>query len=168
MATARKLLTLKIWKQNNPEKVRLQRRKNYLKNREKFLERSRKRRLSNSEEISEYLKKYRINNLEKLEKYHSDWIRNNPERKLQYEMKQMKKYGFPLKLPAEQYRYALATWTKTVRKLHENLCQICNKTADVSHHLIYKITEPKLSLNINNGIPLCNDCHNEVHGRKLI
>ena len=35
---------------------------------------------------------------------------------------------------------------------------ICGKKSVLTHHLVYKSIEPKLCLNINNGIPLCKKC----------
>ena len=79
-------------------------------------------------------------------------------------MKYLTKLGFPNKLESHAYHFAISAWSKTVKKLGHGLCQVCPNPATVAHHIIHKAKYPALSLNVNNGIPLCDDCHGESHG----
>jgi len=88
----------------------------------------------------------------------------HPEMKLASDIRYLTKLGFPNNLTPAAYGHALNAWSKTVKKLGNGLCLVCNGTATVSHHIIHKAKYPALSLNINNGIPLCDDCHGESHG----
>jgi len=121
------------------------------------LESYRKRQIANA-------KRWRKNN----PNYEKTRYEKNPERKLIANKKLLQKLGFPLKISPFHYQWALVNWTKSIRKNYNNICQICGAKSEVSHHLIYKITEPKLSLNTNNGIALCIPCHKETHGWNLV
>lgn len=129
-----KKLLDKQYAESHKEEIKIKQRENYLRNRKKRIAQAAQRR------------------------------RAHPELKLQYDLKALTIFGFPLKLPPKQYKYALHAWSKTVKKLGHGLCQICPNTATVAHHIIHKAKYPGLSLNVNNGIPLCDTCHYEVHG----
>jgi len=88
--------------------------------------------------------------------------------KLASDIRYLTKLGFPNNLSPFAYRHALTAWSKTVKKLGNGLCKICNSSATISHHIIHKSKYPALSLNVNNGIPLCDPCHNKSHGWNLI
>jgi hypothetical protein len=92
------------------------------------------------------------------------WHKAHPEVGLKSGIKHLTKYGLEFKLPAYQYQWAINSWSKTVRKLVGEYCSICGSDVGLnSHHIFPKATHPKLSLNINNGIPLCKEHHDEVH-----
>jgi len=86
----------------------------------------------------------------------------SPERKVEYQKKHLAKYAIPLERTNTSYKRALQHWTEAIRKLNPH-CIICGKLAEISHHLIFKSIEPLLSLNINNGIALCDFHHAEIH-----
>ena len=88
-------------------------------------------------------------------------------RNLQIQQKHMSKCGFPFHLPTEKYKFALMSWSVTIKSHYNNQCQVCPSQAEISHHIIHKAKYPALSLNVSNGIALCKKCHNECHGWKL-
>ena len=72
-------------------------------------------------------------------------------------------------LKNREKRYALESWSKTVKKLYGKKCAICGSTEKIhSHHIFEKSKFPELSLNPYNGIPLCVQHHYEVHGQRLM
>ena len=116
------------------------------------------------EKIRIYKQKYRQENKEKIRTCAQKWRYQNHEKFLLYQIRYMAKIGFSFKMTSLQYKYAIQSWSKLIRKQFNNICEVCGLDSQVSHHLIYKSIEPKLSLNINNGIALCKKCHYEVHG----
>ncbi len=92
---------------------------------------------------------------------------NNPEKYLIRDINRMQKLGFPFKMDPYVYMYALLSWSATIKKQFNNQCQNCPSQSEISHHILHKSKYPALSLNVNNGIALCKNCHNEVHGWKL-
>lgn len=70
----------KIWRKNNPEKVRAQKDRNRKKHPEKFAIRSKHYRDKNKEKISEKNKLWRINNLDKFREYSKKWASLNPDK----------------------------------------------------------------------------------------
>jgi hypothetical protein len=58
-------------------------------------------------------------------------------------------------------------WSKEVRERDNYTCQICgeNNRRMVAHHLESYDTNEELRLDLNNGITLCQSCHNEFHNR---
>jgi len=144
-----KKLLDKQYNESHKEEIKQQRHENYLKNKDKVKGKGKKYRLENKEVIRERKKKYYL---------------DHPEIKLASDVRQLTKLGFPLNLEPFEYQFALKSWSKTVKKLGNGLCQICPSPATVSHHILHKSKYPGLSLNVNNGIPLCNDHHYESHG----
>lgn len=73
--------------------------------------------------------------------------------------------------------YKLAAWKKVrneVRAERKGLCEECLKhgiyrAADVVHHIKpitpANITDPTITLNKDNLMLLCHDCHNKTHSR---
>jgi len=58
----------------------------------------------------------------------------------------------------------LIIWKNNIKN-RDNSCQICGSKNNLnSHHILHKEYYPKLALNINNGVLLCNEHHNECHG----
>lgn len=58
-------------------------------------------------------------------------------------------------------------WSKDVRKRDDCTCQICGKKHSkmIAHHLESYDTNIELRLDLNNGITLCQSCHNEFHNK---
>ena len=73
------------------------------------------------------------------------------------------KLGDEINMTLSQVKWYLLSWSKSVRKRDNNICQNCGEIAVNSHHIIHKKNYPQLMLNINNGISLCKKCHNECH-----
>ena len=68
------------------------------------------------------------------------------------------------KLGVSKMASKLIIWKGKINK-RDNVCQICGKTDNlISHHILHKEFYPKLALNMNNGLLLCNEHHNECHG----
>lgn len=127
--------------------------------------RGKKYRSENKEKISEYNKKYSklpkvVQRRRELERIRYE---NNPEKKFDINIRYLNKLSQPVNMDRFEYQVALMSWTKTIRKRFDNLCQICFNKADHSHHIFHKAKYPKLALNLNNGIPLCKSHHHEVH-----
>lgn len=169
----------KKYRNSHLEQIKIYERKRYLKNRNKILEnrkkyreenkekiywRKRKYREVNREGILEKKRQYRLNNKEKVREGKRRHYLAHPEIKLAAGIRYLTKLGFPNKLTPGAYGHALNAWSKTVKKLGNGLCQICPNPATVSHHIIHKSKYPGLSLNVNNGISLCDTCHGESHG----
>lgn len=95
-----------------------------------------------------------------------NWMKNNPHKRYLITKKHHTKIGKPFKITASQYKFALKAWSKLIQK-RDKVCQICGNVAEDSHHIFYKSLYPELSLNLNNGIALCLDCHYETHGKVI-
>jgi len=154
-------------REENKEKILEKKRKYYRENKEKIREKKKKFRLENKEKIRASKRKYELENKEKINEYRRKYRSDYPELKLALDIKHLEKLGFPFKLDPHAYHYALGAWSKTVKKLGHGLCKICNNPATVAHHIIHKAKYPALSLNVNNGIPLCDVHHCESHGWNL-
>lgn len=52
---------------------------------------------------------------------------------------------------------------------HFYKCSLCGGRADQVHHIIpltdENVTNPEISLNQENLMPVCLDCHNQLHDR---
>lgn len=49
------------------------------------------------------------------------------------------------------------------------ICEMCGGVGTEVHHIIHltpdNVSNPEISLNLDNLMILCKDCHNKVHGR---
>ena len=88
-----------------------------------------------------------------------NWRKNNPEKLLIYQKKYLLKISNSLKKSIFSLHWALHTWSLSVRKRDNHICQNCGKPAKEAHHIFPKSKYPGLALNINNGISLCLFCH---------
>ena len=169
----------KKWAKNNPDKVKTIKKKYYQKNSEKVNTRIEKYRQNNPEKVKAgvkkyyqknsekykvYNKKYYLNNPEKVNIRAKKWAKNNPD-KVKTSLKKhaenkLAKFAAGYKLTKREVRFALYAWSSKIR---QNPCVICGNKADHAHHILYTSNYPKLALNLNNGIPLCLDHHEEVH-----
>lgn len=57
----------------------------------------------------------------------------------------------------------LKEWSIEVRRLKGNNCLECGKPFNSVHHIIPVAADKSLAFDINNGIPLCKDCHISKH-----
>lgn len=133
-------------------------------NREKMLKRMLEYNKNHPDIIAKSSKKWVSKNRERVKKVTKKWQKNNPEKILNAKIRQLKKYAISFKMPHKKYKYALIDWSKSIRKINGNHCAICGSNHKLnSHHIFYKKDYPELSLNTNNGIPLCKTHHLEVH-----
>ncbi len=141
----------KIWKMNNPDKVKIYKANEYKKHKNKYSISAKKRYQNNKSE-------YKIRA--------ANWAKNNPNRRLNIMKTHLKKYGTIFNLSEKSYKWALESWSKSIKKRDEK-CVCCGKSEDChAHHLLYKQYMPELSLNVNNGVLLCSDHHKELHYAK--
>lgn len=78
--------------------------------------------------------------------------------------KRLENLGLEFKISSMEYQFALMSFNKLVKTILGNSCVICGSTHKLNiHHIFQKIKYPKLSLNTNNGIPLCKNHHLEIH-----
>ena len=99
-----------------------------------------------------------IKNAEHIKTYNAEI---QPTHRVNYMKRQLKKFASIFDMSAKELQMMKVTWSAQVRK--NRSCAICDKEAQESHHILYTSNYPELSLNLNNGIPLCFKCHAEVH-----
>jgi len=58
-------------------------------------------------------------------------------------------------------------WSSHI-KTRDKICQICGKKTKDAHHILHRQFYPLLRFNENNGIGLCELCHCQSHGLKLL
>ena len=150
-------------------------RKYFLKNREKILiykqknkERSKHNSLKRYEKNKSKIKKHDAErykkNKEKNNKYSIMWAKKNPEKMHIIQLRYLQKISDVLDMSSYEYKWALLSWSKTVKKLDNHMCKLCDSKENLnSHHLYPKSEFPKLSLEVDNGITLCKKCHIEIH-----
>ena len=138
----------KEWYKNNKKKKRIY----FIKNRDDI---NKRRRLS-----------YR--NSSKIKQYNKDWNKNHPEVGLKAIKKYLKKLGKQFDMTSNEYQYALSLWSKTIKKRDNYMCKNCGSKENLNaHHIKPKSKYPELSLDLDNGITLCEDCHSDIHGYKI-
>ena len=134
------------------------------KNREKILQKKREWHWSNRERILQQKREYSKKHMAKRVAYAKAYNEKKPEVKLASTKKSLTKFGKPFNLKWDEYAWALLAWGKTVRKIHGAKCGVCGSNEGLNtHHILFKTYFPELSLNENNGIPLCKVHHKEVH-----
>lgn len=117
---------------------------------------------------NEYDRTYRKQHKQELKEYGRNYFKKHPDKFLSSGIKHHAKFGLVFNLSSHAYKWALQAWSNVVQKRDGNKCQICDKPAEHSHHIIFKSFYPKLSLNTNNGIALCEPHHNEIHRWRII
>jgi len=154
----------KQYRQLNKEEIRHQKEQYQKNNAKKISEYKKQYNEINKRKVALQKSTYVKNNPQKVKDSQIKYRTNNPDRILQSQLNYLTKLGFPVKLSPKTYKHALSAWSKTVKKLGNGLCQICPSPATISHHILHKSKYPGLSLNVNNGISLCDPCHYESHG----
>lgn len=97
--------------------------------------------------------------------YDKKWCIENPEKILANTIRRLTKCGKLLDMTIIEYRYALVSWSKIIKKIWGKNCNGCGSSNLVqSHHILHKAKHPHLTFDLTNGIPLCHKCHMEVHG----
>ena len=140
----------KKWQKANPEKCRANAKKYQKANPEKVKANDKKWQKANPEKYKAAMKKYRKANPEKCKKYQID-----------FHKRKLAKFANLFDLSKSDMRMAKTIWSTEIRQA--KLCAICNQKAVHAHHIIHASKYPSLSLNPNNGIPLCREHHAEAH-----
>ena len=115
-----------------------------------------------------YQREYDTKNMkqiyQKKKSYFRSYQKAHPEVHFRSLQKRLKALGELFHLSKKEYNVALFDWARIIKKRDDNRCQICKQTSKLhAHHIFQKSIHPKLSLNINNGITLCQRCHIEQH-----
>jgi len=116
------------------------------------------------EERLVYKKQYYKDNREERLVQQKQYSKDHPEVKLRSQKKTFTELGKVFDLDYNPMRYAIDAWSKTVRKRDGHKCTWCDSTQNlIAHHIWHKAFCPESSLDVNNGITLCHDCHWEQH-----
>jgi len=135
-----------------------------MKNLEKFNKNSKKWMLNNPEKRKQVTKNWRVNNPD----YHKTWKKKNPDKVLKGYKKELEKLSNSLNMTSIEYRRANQSWTNVIKKLDNYMCKNCNSKDNLnSHHIMPKSDFPELSLDLDNGITLCEKCHSVLHGFEI-
>ena len=120
--------------------------------------------IDHPEEGKAYRKQYNKDHSEKQKAYNKQYAKDHPEVYLKSKKKELTRLGQIFDMTCHNMRYALMSWSKTVRNRDNNKCTWCNSTKTlVSHHIWHKAFCPESALDVDNGITLCHDCHMEQH-----
>ena len=116
-------------------------------------------------EIKEYNKKYGIEYRKKHKKkmsiYNKKYQQKNPEKILESRRKRLENLGLIFNMSGIDYDYALQAWSRSVKN-RDKQCKVCNSKHNLeAHHIKSKVKHVKLSLDTDNGVTLCKDCHHE-------
>lgn len=170
---------MRLWRLKNKERIEKYTKAYRIKNRELINKNRRSKDIDyrNKPKVREYRKKWREENRLKLlsdKKQHyiskrdfyldlgKKRYQQNPEEFYKRNRKQMEKIAQPWNMRGTEMLFALCSWSRIIKR--NKLCMVCQDSAKVAHHLLYKKYYPKLCLNENNGIALCIRCHQEIHG----
>ena len=108
--------------------------------------------------------KYYQNNREEILEYSKQYHKDNPEVNLRNGEKYLKRLGIDLGILSSDVKRVLMSWKRTIQK-RDKTCQVCGSINNLNaHHILHRKHYPKLALNVNNGILLCKQHHNESHG----
>jgi len=122
---------------------------------------------SNKEKLSIKGKKYYSENRDVRLEYSKQYHKDNPEVNLRNGQKYLERLGIDLGILSSDVKRVLMNWKRTVQK-RDKICQVCGTDKNLNaHHILHRKHYPKLALNVNNGIILCNEHHNETHGWRL-
>lgn len=59
-------------------------------------------------------------------------------------------------------------WVIEVKKRSGSKCKFCKATGKLHAHHIFPMSKfPNLAIDISNGICLCNQCHDLIHGGRF-
>jgi hypothetical protein len=119
---------------------------------------------SNKEKLSNKGKKYYSENRDIRLEYSKQYHKDNPEVNLRNGQKYLERLGVDLGILSSDVKRVLMNWKRTIQK-RDNVCQVCGSKDNLNaHHILHRKYYPKLALNVNNGIILCKQHHNESHG----
>lgn len=146
-----------IWRKNNPDWISAYN-KNYAK----------ENKVIKQEYMKVYGKIYYQRNILKIKKQKADYHKKKPEIQLKAHLKHLEKLAMPFELTSREYKRCLTAWSRVIKK-RDKVCQHCGSNKKTqAHHMIYRANYPLLSFSEDNGILLCDSCHFEAHGKKLV
>ena len=112
-----------------------------------------------------YYKKYYKENTDRCKNNSARWAKDNPEKRFIIMKKHFEKYGKQFDMTSMEYSFTIQAWAKTIKKLDNYMCKNCDSKDNLNaHHIQPKNDFPELSLELDNGITLCDKCHGELHG----
>ncbi len=100
--------------------------------------------------------------------HYRQWFRKTyPEKLLKNHIRYIKKCAGLFDMSHSKYGHANTAWSNTIKKNDDYICKICgvfgtSKTL-IAHHILYRHKYPEKSLDIDNGVTLCEDCHKDFH-----
>ena len=154
----------KAWREKNKESIKERQKAWREVNRDKIAESQKAWGETNRERILQKKREYAKIHMAKRVAYAKAYNERKPEVKLASTKKSLTKFGKSFDLKWDEYAWALLAWGKTVKKKHGAKCGVCGSNEGLNtHHILFKTYFPELSLNENNGIPLCKVHHKEVH-----
>ena len=122
---------------------------------------------SNKENIDKRNKEWRDNHEDYYKNYNKKYRKEHPEKKLESDKKSLDKLltksNYPHIKGTLELESAYRSWANSVKKRDDYECVICGGEGKIAHHLFHKSKYPNISLNVENGITLCNSCHGEYH-----
>lgn len=97
--------------------------------------------------------------------YNLNYYKIYPEKMLKSQKRHLEKYSKIFDMNSSEYVWALRSWGNTIKKLDKYMCKLCDSKENLhAHHIQPKAKFPEISLELDNGITLCKDCHKIVHG----
>lgn len=100
--------------------------------------------------------------------YNKKYQQENPDIVLKNIRNHLNRLGKHHDLKWHQFLDQLRGWSEIIHKDNNETCQICFEPSQEAHHILHKSKYPQLTFNRNNGIALCQKCHNQAHGKMLI
>jgi len=120
------------------------------------------------EKSRQYDRDLRSKNIVKFRLRENAWKKAHPEVSLRNNINYMSKLGKIFDMNSSEYLHAFQSWSLTIKKLDNYMCKNCDSTENLNaHHIQPKSLFPELSLDLDNGITLCVDCHESVHKFKI-
>ena len=151
----------------------------YKKEPEKFKNRSKKWNVKNKNIRIKYARKWKKNNPNYFKNYYKmdkekhnnrtkKYQKDHPEKMLEYNKKRLEKLGKEFDMTSMKYLYALQAWSQTIKKRDNYMCKNCGSKKNLNaHHIKPKSEYPELSLDLDNGVTLCEKCHGKKHGFEI-
>ncbi len=149
---------------NNPEnKGRIKERNQrwYEENKEAVIERQVAYNRRNKEHINQRRRQYRQDNLEAMREKERAHARSEQGKAVRRRYLQRLKFS-----NAKISTRTLTAWATQIKERDGWICQECGSTENLhAHHIKPKVEFPELALDLDNGIALCEQCHDGIHGR---
>lgn len=100
-------------------------------------------------------------------KYNKQYAKDNPDIILKNIRNHLKRIANINNIKWYELVDQLKGWSKIIHEDSNQTCIICGNPSTQAHHILHKAKYPTLAFNRNNGIALCDLCHNQVHGKML-